>query len=378
VRRLALGCALALAALAAAPALAVAAQVRIVEHDGTEHVVSLSDVEPDVRDRAYTLRDADGGERRVTVTGHSLRAVFEAAGADPARFGYAEIARPEGAGVLLGREQAVGEGAFPEGPPVVWADGSAVRFLRPSAGEGDVNAPDAIAEPSGTLVIRLHRGSPFEVKATASRRKVEVGETVEFMATLTRRGAGEAVTYSWYFDDGHSAEGRRVRHRFTRRGAYDVVVGVRTPTDQVGASAVVTVQVGKPGDGPDRRGGGTNPDASAPDSGVAEGGAGGGPGTGTGSGSGASPGSGTSDTSAGRQARRRRDAEPVEEGQEVVGRVLGELTKPRVATLPRAARTGRPDDDGGSGLPDGALQGLAVLLLLATGWVLEMRRMRVS
>lgn len=71
-----------------------------------------------------------------------------------------------------------------------------------------------------------------------------------------------------------------MRHRFAKRGSYDVVVGVTTPGDDAGASAVVTVQVGAPLAGPDRKGGGTNEEADAPDHGAATDGGGAMPGIG--------------------------------------------------------------------------------------------------
>src|SRR5262249_48915067 len=60
-------------------------------------------------------------------------------------------------------------------------------------------------------------------------------------------------------------------HSFAERGSYDVVVGVTTPGDRAGASAVVTIQVGAPLSGPDRKGGGRRHETTAPDHGAAAG-----------------------------------------------------------------------------------------------------------
>ena len=109
------------------------------------------------------------------------------------------------------------------------------------------------------------------MRATASTRRTRPGKAVDFSAVVERAGSGEQLEYSWYFDDGSSATGAEASHSFTKRGSYDVVVGVTSEGNETGASAVVTVQVGAPLGGPDRRGGGRNDDAGAPDHGAADG-----------------------------------------------------------------------------------------------------------
>ena len=60
-------------------------------------------------------------------------------------------------------------------------------------------------------------------RASELLRRVEAGEPVSFKAVVERSGAGEELTYSWYFDDGHSASGPEARHGFSQPGSYDVV-----------------------------------------------------------------------------------------------------------------------------------------------------------
>ena len=127
---------------------------------------------------------------------------------------------------------------------------------------------DSFEAPQG-VTIALRKGSPLRVTAEASTLRTRPGKAVRFSAEVEGGGAGETLTYSWYFDDGSSASGADATHSFTKRGSYDVVVGVTTPGDSTGTSAVVRVQVGPPLKGPDRKGGGTRRDRDAPDHGAA-------------------------------------------------------------------------------------------------------------
>lgn len=259
----------------AAPGLEVAradaAQATIVSPGGSQQTLSLDALagSEDVVGRGYLLRSGSGESSQV-VTGFSLAALVEAAGADPFGFSYLEVLRPTGGAVLLSRNQALDPAAFPDGPPVVYASPAGTSFLRPSSGSGDLNAGDSFESPQG-VTIALRKGSPLQVTAEASTLQTRPGKTVRFSAETEGAGAGETLSYSWYFDDGDSASGADATHSFAKRGSYDVVVGVTTPGDSTGASAVVTVQVGPPLEGPDRKGGGTRHDSEAPDHGAAAG-----------------------------------------------------------------------------------------------------------
>ncbi len=274
---------------------------------------------------------------------------------------------------MLSRHQALDPGAFPEGFPVVYATAAGTGFLRPSTGPEDLNATDAFEAPQGITVV-LRKGSPLQVRAKASPLRTRPGKAVTFTALVDRAGSGEQLTYSWYFDDGHSGSGANASHSFAKRGSYDVVGGVTTPGDDVGASAVVTVQVGAPLGGPDRKGGGADRDATAPDHGAA-----------TGSTTGAPPGppATTADresapASAPRLERevRQRSQPQAPRGEEVSG-VLLSSTKalPAEPTASPAARTGKLDESegGGGGLSNAVLGLLVTAGLLSVGALVELR-----
>jgi len=168
----------------------------------------------------------------------------------------------------------------------------------------------------------------------------------------------------------------------------------------------VRVRVGPEPDGPDRRGGGTNPAANAPDSGVGTGASGPASG-GAGDGSAGAGDSGTGESSAGadeataarrsaarRRARARRRAEerrerPDEEreasnaepeGSEQVSGIeladLSALSSQAGRDALRAARTGRlrdQEDESGSGIPPAVWWTLGTAALLGLGGWREAR-----
>lgn len=362
----------ALAAPGLDAARADAAQVTVVSPNGAPTTLSLQALagREDVIDRAYALRWS-GGENRQVVTGFSLAALIKEAGADPFGFSYLEVQRPGGGAVQLSNNQAFdGEGSA-EGPPVVYATAAGTAFLRPSSGPSDLNATDSFEAPQGVTIV-LRKDSPLRVRAEASTLKTRPGEPVEFTAEAEGARKGEAFTYSWHFDDGQSASGASATHVFARRGSYDVVVGATTPSDATGASAVVTIQVGPPLAGPDRKGGGKRLDREAPDHGAA---------TGSG-GTEATTGPGVSPLYGDAEQKRQppaRQAPRNSGGEQVSGELLS-LTAP-ARPEPRAqrpgARAGSPDSEGSGGIGlSGAALGLLITGgLLGAGALTETRRL---
>jgi hypothetical protein len=246
---------------AAPPASALADDQLTIEPDGAEPVtLNIAQLgEPDVAARPYTL---PGATAPVPITGYSLDRVLDAASVDPYQFGSLTIQATSGT-VVLTRGETTGTTTFPEGPPVFFVENGDARFLRPARAGGEV----AELAAGGPMAARLAAIGELSVSAKASPRKTKVGKPVRFTATVTGADVGERVEVSWLFGDGRRKTGRVVTHRFRTPGTYDVTVGVTTSADDPGADAVVTVRVGTAPLGPDRKGGGTNPDESAPDSG---------------------------------------------------------------------------------------------------------------
>jgi PKD domain len=355
------------------------AQVTIFSPGGAQQTLSLDALAggEDVIDRSYALRSSTGESIR-TVSGFSPAAILEAAGVDPYAFAHLEVQRPAGGSVLLSRHQALDPGAFADGPPVLYATASGTGFLRPSAGEGDINATDSFEAPQGITLV-LGKGSPLQVTAKASTVRTRPGVTVGFTAIVEGAGAGEQLTYSWYFDDGHSASGAEARHAFAKRGSYDVVIGVTTPGDRAGASAVVTIQVGAPISGPDRKGGGRNRDANAPDHGAA--GRGGAVPPGPVSTAGATnAGEGEKSEGTPKERKKKQVGEVTGAGERVSGLLLSDAPAQTPSTEPAvqpAARTGHlsGDDESGTSLPGTAWGLLVTGGLLGLGALTETRHL---
>ncbi len=375
----ALVAAAALASPWAAAARADVAQVTVVSPGGAEQTLSLEALagSADVLDRAYALRSSSGESTR-TVSGFSLAAILAAADADPYGFSYLEVQRPAGGAVLLSRHQALDAGAFPDGLPVVYATAAGTGFLRPSAGVEDFNAGDSFEAPQGIAVV-LRKGSRLQVHAEASTLRTRPERPVHFRATVEGAGSGEQLSYSWYFDDGGSAASAEATHSFAKRGSYDVVVGVTSDGDDTGASAVVTIQIGTPIAGPDRKGGGRSNVAGAPDHGVAD------PAEPSDEGAAGLPGGGGGHTPpdprppAASSARRgtATPAEPKAEQESAEGeRVVGELVSASTDAAPpvadrAAARSGHLQGDDGGGIPGAAWGLLATLGLFGAGALAE-------
>jgi hypothetical protein len=374
--------------LAALPASALADdQLTVAPAGGEPRTLSISELgEPDVVARPYTL---PGATAPVPITGYSLDRVLDAADVDPDQFGSLSIQATSGT-VVVTRDEATGTTTFPEGPPVFYVENGDARFLRPARTSGEV--PELAA--GGPMTVEIAAIGELSVSAKASPRKTKVGKPVRFTATVTGAVEGESVEVSWSFDDGRRKVGDEVTHRFRRPGTYDVTVGATTSEDDRVASAVVTVRVGKAPPGPDRKGGGTNPDESAPDSGGATA-----PGTGsTGStgGSSVTPATPTAPSTppstyepideppqpsdSGSSQNPVEDSGQASDGLEPVDGIeladLNALSSDAGRDALEAARRGRENDEDepDEGVPDGVWWFLAIGGLLSLGGLLELRR----
>jgi PKD domain len=384
VRRFAL---LVVALLLAAPASALADDRLTIEPAGgqpqTLYISQLGD--PDVVARPYTL---PGASAPVPITGYSLDRVLDAANVDPFQFGSLEIQATSGS-VVLTRDEATGTTTFPEGPPVFYVENADGRFLRPARASGEA----AELATGGPMTVEIAARGELSVSAKASPRRAEVGEPVRFTATVTGAEPGESVEISWFFGDRRSKAGSEVTHRFRRPGTYEVTVGATTSENDPGASAIVTVRVGKAPAGPDQLGGGTGPDENAPDSGA---------GTGSTGSTGSTGGSGVAPASPATPSTPPSTYEPVDEppqpsdsgssqnsgdhtGQSsdglesVEGIELADLNslssdagQDAVEAARRALKRDPEEPDGG--VPDGVWWFFAIGGLLSLGGVLELRR----
>lgn len=361
-----------------------AAQLTITAPDGTTaQPVPLAGLagREDVHDVRYTVRAADGGTSEVTVhAGFSLGLLLREAGVELDGFTYLEVPRADGTSVLVLRDQIVGveEG---EPPPVVWADAEGVHFLRPSAGEDDVNADDLVTLPDGALALRLQSGEPFAVRIEASAQRVKAKQPVRFEVVLVAGTRTPDMDFQWYFADGSpDGDGVRVTHRFRARGTYLVQVNVVKSGRTLDAHDVLAVRVHAPvppsaptGEGVGT-GGGAGADSGSDEPAVVSPYGGGTPATG-----GYVPPAPPPTPRAPRQPRHKRPPAPTtfsaSQGELVSGTLLASAD---TVPLPAGANgsSGRArgaTDDQPLHVPVGVWLGALLAVLLVAGWTLESR-----
>ncbi len=365
--------ALVLGALATCCATARATgYIRIVPAGATyARPVSLAQLprapQPDVVNRTYTDISVDGGPpRTVTVTGYSLPALLADLGVSPASFQYGEVVVPGGRSILLTYPQAASKGAYADGPPVVWQNGSGAHFLLPSLPGGSAFQGQSFTGRNETITVDLRTGALLSVGISSSTRTVAVGKPVQFTSAVAGAPAG-SLDYTWSFGDGGSASQPSVSHSYTSAGTYSVYLSVSGSGGSLGVSSTIPIAVAHAPKGPNRAGGGTSTNATAPTGGAGTRGSGAGKGTN-------SKRTGAAPHHASKRALRKLPAGPL-----VSGIAVADVAQPAgrggsgTAGGSQAARSGhlRP---GGDRVPQGVWIGLGALALLICGALLEWLR----
>ena len=239
-------CALILLALLAGPAAGQAAQddPRVVVHGPAgDRTLTERDVQDyDVLSRDYVLR-APGSEEHETLSGISVARVLQKAGYGDLGDGFVRLSRADGSWTSLSAAD-LRDGAFPDGPPLIFLDSARERYFRPVRDASDANARDNLATDAGqTLELFVESGKPLAVTVSASPDHAEEGQPVGLTASVAGDPPGVSVT--WRFGDGEQDAGTSVEHRFAREGVYDVVAVARGAAGS-GASDPIRVKVGTP------------------------------------------------------------------------------------------------------------------------------------
>jgi opacity protein-like surface antigen len=363
---------LALLLAALAPATAQAATVTVVEADGTEHVVDLAQLAPDVRDATYELRAEHAPPSPIAVpAGFSLRRLLRAAGV-PFDDGFDFVEVPSGEELaLVMRDEAL----VREIPPVVWEDADGLHFLAPPVGEEDVNDDDFVTSADGGLRVQLATGFPIGVRIRQSVSRVRRGGSVRFGA-IVEVGARPGMRFRWYFGEGRYVYGAAPTFRFRQSGQHELLLAVMLGDVVVGqADGLLGVDApSRPRRPAPRR---PDPDPPPPARSQGTGGAGGVFG---GIGTGATTSTGSTAPAPPRPRRRapRRSTPREASGRTVVsGTLLAAAdAAPLAGGLPRAARQAAADRGELLQIPTGAWVALGIAALLALGWAIEGRTTR--
>lgn len=388
---------LALTALAAAAPVASAKDgqvtVRAAGITNESVTVRLSDLGGnDINNRNYRLASGP-----VTISGHSLLRIMEAADAesdaiDVDTIPAIEIDRPSGSPVTISGEEMRNPSAFRDGPPVFYEDNGATVFVMPGRGSGTGNRYRFNLAPVG---ITVQSGASFEVGIAASRTRIKAGQSVRFTASVSGQSKGERLTYTWSFGDGttRTTSTPRIDHTFRDEGEFPVVVEVSgtSGSDQDG----LLIKVGKAGKKPEKKpdgnegnNGAGNPDGSGGTGGGTGGSGSGGSGFGTGSG-GDGSGAGFSPVPSSDGGtpnpvqplapdREKPKEQPPADGLETVtGQLIDPASGAPVTGDPQVVEQADPapesSEQGGFGVPGAALTLAGVALLLGLGGFAELR-----
>jgi PKD domain len=205
----------------------------------------------------------------------SVSHLLTLAGVTPSNVDHTAITRSNGTSSTLDNADLVDPSSSFQGglSPIFWINGSETQYLRPLRGPTDTNGDDAIVASGGdALDIYVYSGPLLDVIANATPTSATIGKSVTFTARVSNPSAADGtLTYKWNFDDGSSAAGATVTHRFSAIGSYDAVASVQgAGNDSGGTSPPVSVLVGSPPKGgTGGSAGGTNGNQHAPSGGPA-------------------------------------------------------------------------------------------------------------
>lgn len=303
--------------------------------------------------RTYTLPpEAEQAGKKVTLRGLSIGALVARSGQSAQRV---QVVKRNGGSV------AVRPANF--STAIISDDGSTTRYFRSSGGV----LTDYIESSDIPLEVSVD-GGDLVVKAKANRKKVKVGESVTFEATVSGGKPGVAYSFDWDFGEG-PVNGKRVSYSPDLPGVLFAQVEVRDPdpgcTLRCGGTEQVQVEVGEAPEQPDD---------------LAAGGANGTPGgAGSSGGTGDGTASGEEESAAASEPEPKPPPPPPEPFGETISGVLINDTGSTLRKLPggepaggaegvRAVRGGET----ASGFP----LGLTGLLALAMMWVGALRERR--
>jgi len=182
----------------------------------------------------------------------SINALLKLAGVNPATVGFTNVVRPSNGtwSTLNTADLSDQTTTFINGlKPIVWINGTETDYMRPQRTPTDANISDFIVADSGAPIdLYVHSGPLLDVTASATPTTVTTGQSVTFAAQVPNYTAADgALTYNWSFQDGTTASGASVTHRFTSIGTYSPTVTVQgAGNDSGGASPPVPVTVGAP------------------------------------------------------------------------------------------------------------------------------------
>jgi len=376
----------AVVALAAWTATAEAGVTVVIQPPGSgdPKPVSTDDVQPDIGTGApqpFRIAKPGGGTQRVEVSnGVSLQKLLSETDTN---FDFATISiqRPDRSTLTLTKEQV----KDPRNQQVFYTDPQGVtHFIGPRQANDIVLAKDYF-EVSGTVMLVQRSQSKLKVTISPTKKKIDLGGSVTFKASVTGNEPDESVSYTWWLAGRkQTVAGSRFTQKFpTKDDVYKFSVAVRIDGSETSVTAVAKITVGDPEKADEEQTGGGAGD--------------------TGSDGGATVGSGSGGSSTYTPSYTPAPITPPEpaptptpaptpeppdiatSGTPVEGNLLADVSDPPPSNIlesaAQAARQGKQKDDetsdGDVGVSEAAVSVFAALALLGLGAGIETRQGRL-
>jgi hypothetical protein len=209
--------------------------------------ISTDDVQPDIGTGApqpFRIAKPGGGTQRVEVSdGISLQKLLSETNTN-FDFETISIQRPDRSTLTLTKEQV----KDPTNQQVFYTDPQGVtRFIGPAQANRIVLVKDYF-EVNGTVTLVQRSQSKLKVTISPSKKKIDLGGSVAFKASVSGDESGESVTYTWGLAGRkQTLAGPRFTQKFPKKDdVYKFLVAVRIEGSETSVTAVATITVGDP------------------------------------------------------------------------------------------------------------------------------------
>lgn len=344
--------------------------------------ISTDDVQPDIgtgTPQGFRIAKPGGGTRQVEVSdGVSLQKLLIETGTN---FGFEilQMARADGSTLTLTSEQV----KDPRNQQVFYTDPQGVtRFIGPRQDNGIVLAKDYF-EVSGTVNLTQRSASKLKVTISPDKKKIDLGGSITFKATVSGNEPDESVTYTWWLAGRkQTVAGPRFTQRFpSKDDVYKFFVAVRIEGSEVSKTVSANITVGNPEKADEEQAGGGSTDIGSYGSGAVGTG-------GTGASTYTDPYTPVPSTPAPVPPAPSPDTPKspavATSGTPVEGNLLADVSDPSPSNIlesaAQAARQGKQADDandGDIGVSEAAVSIFAALALLGLGAGIETRQGRL-
>lgn len=358
--------------------------------DGEPATILTTDVTGDITGTYKIATPGGGGQTVNVVKGVSLRQLLEKTGTD-VNFETISVPRTDGSKLLITRDQI----EDPRNQAVFYVDAAGTtNFIGPREPGASAVAAENFFPLGSAVTFTQESESPLQVSISPSKKKIKLGGSVSFQASVKGNDGGDSLAYVWWISG--KKQSQTSSPRFTQKfpskdGVYKFSVSVRIEGSAVSQTAVAKITVGDP-DKADQEQTGNGNATDGSDTGT---------GTGTGSGSGTDSGSTytpsyTPSTPSAPVTPPTPTPPPpsteppklpdiATDGTTVEGNLLADVSDPPPSNIlesaARAAREGKQEDDGShdgdAGVSEAALSIGGLLALLGLGAGIETRQGRL-